>query len=53
MPLIVNEFEIIPDAKSERIPPPAEQKAPKQPNPELIVRINRLHRERMRRLRAD
>jgi hypothetical protein len=53
MPVIINEFEIIPETKSQREPPQAEREQPKQPNPELIIRVERLHRERMRRLRAD
>lgn len=54
MAIIINEFEIIPEAESERQPPPqAEREQPKPPDPETIVRIERLYRERMRRLRAD
>jgi hypothetical protein len=53
MPLIINEFEIIPEAKTERTPPQPEREQPKQPDPEMIIRVERLYRERMRRLRAD
>lgn len=54
MPVIINEFEILPETKSE--PPSAaqpEREPPKTPDPETIIRIERLYRERMRRLRAD
>ncbi len=54
MPIIINEFEILPEAEGERQPPPqAERQQPKPPDPETIIRIERLYRERMRRLRAD
>lgn len=56
MPIIINEFEIIPESQNERKPPVmAEQPATKQPapDPEAVLRITRLQRERMRRLRAD
>lgn len=54
MPIIINEFEIIPEAQSERQPPAqAKREQPKPPDPETIVRVERLYRERMRRLRAN
>jgi hypothetical protein len=54
MPIIINEFEIIPEAQSEREPAvQTERQQPKPaPDPEAIIRVERLYRERMRRLRA-
>jgi hypothetical protein len=55
MPIIINEFEIIP----ERPAPPTEQaqaSAPPQPpqlRPEEIIRVQRLDRERRQRVRAS
>lgn len=58
MPIIINEFEIIPESPPqqegrERTPPPAEQGQPRAPEPEQILQAERVYRERRRRLHAD
>jgi hypothetical protein len=59
MPIIINEFEIIPtptpDQQQQR-PTQEEQprtEAPPSPDPREIIRVQRLYMERQRRLRAD
>jgi hypothetical protein len=57
MPIIINEFEIIPDATPGQSPAPAQPPAASEtapaPEPDDIVRVQRVHVERMRRVRAD
>jgi len=57
MPVIINEFEIIPDPPPDQpqLPAPAAEGEPRPvvPDPEDIIRIQRLYRDRRRRLRAD
>lgn len=58
MPIIINEFEIIPDRPpqpegGERPQRPADQGRPPAPEPEQILQAERVYRERRRRLRAD
>jgi len=54
--LIINEIEFLPGKPEERpqlSAPVAEAEAPVIPNPDDIIRVERLYRERRRRLRAD
>jgi hypothetical protein len=55
MPIIINEFEIVTEASPE--PAPAETPGPAETPPSLhpedIVRVERRHRDRMNRIRAD
>jgi len=54
MAIIINEFEIMPEAQPQsQQPAQASNEQPRQPDPETIIRVERLYRERMRRLRAD
>ncbi len=56
MPIIINEFEIIPEVPAEpaRELPQQRERAPSPPppDPSAILRLERVHRERMRRVRA-
>jgi len=55
MPIIINEFEVVTEPRPE--PAPAETPRPGETRPALhpedIVRVQRRHRERMDRVRAD
>jgi hypothetical protein len=57
MPIIINEFEIIPTpTPGEQQPAQAERPAaevPPSPDPEEIIRVQQRYIERQRRLRAD
>jgi hypothetical protein len=58
MPIIINEFEIIPESRPqqegrERTPQQGEQAQPRAPEPEQILQAERVSRERRRRLHAD
>jgi hypothetical protein len=56
MPIIINEFEIIPtpapDQQLSQTPPPPPE-VPPSPDPEEIIRVQQRYIERQRRLRAD
>jgi len=54
MPIIINEFEIVPAPapKSEAVPPPSSSPPPPL-KPEDIERIDERHRRRLQRLWAD
>jgi hypothetical protein len=55
MPIIINEFEIVTEPSLEPAGPETAgpPEAPPPLHPEDIVRIERRHRERMNRIRAD
>jgi hypothetical protein len=55
MPIIINEFEIVTEPRTEPAEPETPRPGEASPplHPEDIVRIERRHRERMNRIRAD